>query len=125
MDARAEGVRDALPFRHVQVMTLREDWPDKREEAERRIRAFVVNARTNQITTIVIPFRVQGFGPYAQVLDGLQYVADGQGLIPHTKVTHWIAEQIATLRHGTFRAVVNRTESPNQAMQPDAASPRR
>jgi len=114
IDSRADAVRDALAFRRVQVMTLREDWPDKREEAERRIRAFVQSARDDGVTTIVIPFRVQGFGPYAQVLDGLEYVADGQGLVPHTEVTKWIAAQIETLRHGTFRSVVNQTtESPN------------
>lgn len=107
IDARAEAVRAALPFRRVQVMTLREDWPEKREEAERRIRAFVESARDDGITTIVIPFRVQGFGPYAQVLDGLDYVSDGQGLIPHTEVTQWIAGQIKSLRSGSFRSPVN------------------
>lgn len=104
INARAEAVRDLLPFRRVQVMTLREDWPEKREEAERRIRAFVELARAEGITTIVIPFRVQGFGPYAQVLDGLEYVADGHGLVPHPKVTEWIAEQIEMLRQGAFRS---------------------
>ena len=41
LDARAEVVRKSLPFHAVQVATLREDWPDKRVEAEKRIRAFV------------------------------------------------------------------------------------
>ena len=30
IDARAEAVRKAAPFKHVQAETLREDWPDKR-----------------------------------------------------------------------------------------------
>ena len=107
LDSRADAVRAALAFRRVQVMTLREDWPDKRDEAERRIRAFVERARDDGVRTIVIPFRVQGFGPYAQVLHGLEYVADGQGLVPHAEVTKWIAAQIETLRQGTFRSVVN------------------
>jgi hypothetical protein len=120
IDARAQAVRDAFPFRRVQVMTLREDWPDKRTDAERRIRTFVGSARDDGITTLVIPFRVQGFGPYAEVLDGLEYVADGQGLVPHAAVTDWIAGQIETLRRGPFRTVVNSTESPNKPMQRSA-----
>ena len=105
--ARATAVRDSLPFRRIQVETLREDWPEKRQEAEQRVRAFVERARNEEGTAIVIPFRVQGFGPYAKVLDGLHYVSDGQGLIPHSNVTQWIAEQIRTLRMGPFRSVVN------------------
>jgi sirohydrochlorin cobaltochelatase len=98
LDARADVVRKALPFRTVRVETLREDWPEKREAAEHRIRAFVVEARQNGGRAIVIPFRVQGFGPYAKVLDGLDYVSDGQGLIPHPGVTQWIAHQIETMK---------------------------
>lgn len=121
IETRAKEVRDALPFRRVQVMTLREDWPEQREEAERRIRSFVSGARDDGITTIVIPFRVQGFGPYAKVLGGLDYVSAGLGLIPHTNVTRWIAEEINALRRGPFRFPNCATGSPNRPMQRTAA----
>jgi hypothetical protein len=98
LDARAEVVRKALPFRSVRVETLREDWPEKREQAERRIRAFVEESSAQGGRVLVIPFRVQGFGPYAKVLDGLEYSSDGQGLIPHPSITRWIAHQSETLR---------------------------
>lgn len=49
---------------------------DKRAAAEERIRAFVARAAAEGGTAIVIPFRVQGFGPYAKVLDGLPYRSD-------------------------------------------------
>jgi hypothetical protein len=104
LTARAQAVRDALPFRRIEVMTLREDWPEKRAEAERRIRAMVTEAREAGVTTLVIPFRVQGFGPYAEVLKGLEYVSDGQGLVPHPEVTRWIEAQIEALRRGPFRS---------------------
>lgn len=55
---------------------------------------------------IVIPFRVQGFGPYAQVLEGLDYVADQKGLIPHPEVTKWLEHEISALEAGPFRAVL-------------------
>ena len=108
IDARAEAVRQALPFRRVQVETLREDWPEKRKEAEARVRAFVTRAAADGGKAIVIPFRIQGFGPYARVLEGLDYVADRTGLLPHPSVTNWIEAQIVTLRKGPFR-------SPNDA----------
>lgn len=97
LEARAELVRKALPFRSVKVETLREDWPEKRAQAEQRIRAFVTQSSRDG-RALIIPFRVQGFGPYAKVLEGLDYVSDGQGLIPHPSITQWIAHQIETLR---------------------------
>jgi sirohydrochlorin ferrochelatase len=103
IEARAEAVREALPFRRVQVVTLREDWPDKREGPERRARVFVEAAREDGFNTLVIPFRLHGFGPYAEVLEGLDYVADSQGLLPHAAVTAWIVEQVEALVRGPFR----------------------
>jgi sirohydrochlorin ferrochelatase len=106
LDARAAGIRARAAFRRVQVETLREDWPDKRAEAQARIRAFVQRAVQEGGTAIVIPFRVQGFGPYAEVLDGLDYVADKQGLIPHPEVTKWIEHEISALEAGPFRSTL-------------------
>jgi sirohydrochlorin cobaltochelatase len=103
IDARAEAVRKAAPFRRVEVMTLREDWPDKRPEAERRARAFVERAKTEGGVAIVLPFRLQGFGPYKEVLKGLEYTSDGHGLLPHPNVTRWIDEQIGALDRGPFQ----------------------
>jgi sirohydrochlorin cobaltochelatase len=61
LNARAEVVGRALPFGTVRVETLREDWPEKRKDAEQRIRSYVEQAaKTGR--AVVIPFRVQGFG---------------------------------------------------------------
>lgn len=103
LSARADAVRAALPFRRVGVESLREDWPDKRAAAEARIRAFVTEAAQGGGRAIVVPFRVQGFGPYAGVLEGLPYVADGRGLIPHPQVERWVRRQVEELRAGPFR----------------------
>jgi hypothetical protein len=88
----------------VRVETLREDWPAKRKAAEARIRGFVKKAARRGGRAIVIPYRIQGFGPYAKVLDGLTYAADGQGLIPSAEVEQWVRRQAETLRAGPFRA---------------------
>ncbi len=92
----SDRIRQVGDFRRVQVDTLREDWKDKRIRAERRIRAFVDDNSRSGGRVIVIPFRVFGFGPYAEVLSGLDYVADGRGLLPHRLVTEWIREQAVT-----------------------------
>lgn len=103
IDARADVVRAAMPLRRVKVMTLREDWPDKREQAVDEIRAFVAHAAAQDGVAIVIPFRVQGFGPYEKVLEGLDYVSDGVGLVPHPDVTAWVRRQALEMRDGPFR----------------------
>ena len=101
IDARAAEIRAALPFHRVEVLTLREDWPEKRKEAEQRVVDFVTRARTGGRKAIVIPFRLSGFGPYAEVLAGQEYVADQQGLLPHANITRWITRQAEELRGAT------------------------
>jgi hypothetical protein len=100
---RASEIGKALPFHHVEVRTLREDWPEKRKAAEEGIRDLVTRSASEGRKTIVIPFRVEGFGPYADVLSGLQYVSDGRGLLPHENVTRWISRQAEELRAGGFQ----------------------
>lgn len=104
INARVNTVRQVLPFRRVQVETLREDWPDKRKAAEVRIRAFVARAGQEGGRAIVIPFRVQGFGPYATVLEGLDYISDGQGLVPSPQLEQWVRRQIEELRAADFHS---------------------
>lgn len=103
IDARADAVRQALPFRHVEVQTLREDWAEKRAASEQRIRAFVEQAAQQGSSALVIPYRVSGFGPYAEVLNGLPYVANQQGLLPSPQVAHWVRRQAALLHDAEFR----------------------
>ncbi len=92
MTLRSQGIRLVGAFRRIQCETLREDWPDKRADAEKRIRQFVEDGNRDDGRVIVIPFRVAGFGPYKEVLDGLTYVADGRGFCPHPNMTRWIRE---------------------------------
>lgn len=94
--ARVGGVR-ALGFREVRVATLREDWPEKRASAQAEIRAFIEAANRDGGRAIVVPYRVQGFGPYAEALDGLTYVSDGRGLLPSEAVEQWVRRQVETL----------------------------
>ena len=92
MNARAEAIEALGPFRSVHCETLREDWPHRRAEAELRIRRHVERATADGVRVIVVPFRVAGFGPYHEVLDGLDYVADEKGFCPHPLMTEWIEQ---------------------------------
>lgn len=93
-------------FARVEVATLREDWPAARVEEEARIRAFVEAENAAGRRVIVLPYRLNGFGPYATVLEGLSYVA-AEALLPHDAVARWIERKAAEIsaREGWARPV--------------------
>lgn len=97
ISARTVAARSELGLRDIRVFSLREDWEAKRVGAEAEIRAYVEEATKGGADVIVVPYRVQGFGPYADVLKGLRYRASGKGLLPHSNVGTWIANQAARL----------------------------
>ncbi|MXW63595.1 MAG: hypothetical protein F4Y00_04090 [Bacteroidetes bacterium SB0662_bin_6] len=91
MQDAAEALRSA-GYGEVHVAALREDWAEPRAEAERHIRATVAEMAERRDHVVVIPYRISGFGPYGDVLDGLEYVP-ADGLLPHHLVTEWIASR--------------------------------
>ena len=95
---RTEVAKDVLGLRDIKVFTLREDWFAKRGEAENNIRTYIEAASESGLIPIVVPFRVHGFGPYARVLEGLDYKADGLGLLPHENVGLWVENQAEFLK---------------------------
>ncbi len=103
----ANQIRSSIPFKRVKVETLREDWPESRKKAKRRIHMFFQQANNEDRAVILIPFRVYGSGPYAKVLKGFKYISDGKGLLPHPNVTKWISNQIQILQQGSFRQTLH------------------
>lgn len=101
------------PFRDIRAMSLREDWPDKRAEAVREIRA-AIEAANEDGRAIVVSNRLYGSGSYADYLEGVDYAMNGQGLIPHANFTRWVEttleEGIAALKSGA--AGVRRASEP-------------
>ena len=91
MEQAASDLREN-DFAEVRVATLREDWAAARATAAQEIKATVARMQNEHATVVVIPYRVSGFGPYAQVLDGLDYIGT-EGLLPHPLVTEWIADR--------------------------------
>lgn len=97
LDRLSDAVRKTGLFRDVAVHSLREDWEEKRVKSEKEIRAFVEKRSEGDGRVIVLPFRLYGFGPYAEVLQGLSYESEGVGLLPHPKVTSWIERTASEL----------------------------
>jgi len=116
MEARVAELRTSRPYHDVAVMTLREDWPEKRKSAQEQVRAFVSRSSKEGRRVIVLPFRLSGFGPYAEALAGLDYQADRSGFLPHGNVTRWIARQAEELRTGPFRTA--HPDRPNPQEEP-------
>ena len=85
--ARSETA--AHGFHSVRAVTLREDWPEARAVAEARIRAFVEEETAAGRRVLVVPYRLSGFGPYAEVLDGLAFTP-AEGLLPHPRLGDWV-----------------------------------
>ncbi len=81
-------------YGEVRVATLREDWAAARKTAAAEIRAIVSDMSERWRQAVVVPYRIHGRGPYAEVLDGLDYVAT-EGLLPHRLVGEWIAGRAA------------------------------
>ena len=95
---RTTNAREQLGLKDIRVFTLREDWPEKRPAAEREIQDYIAQANSQGLTSIVVPYRVQGFGPYEGVLSELDYRADKRGLLPHPNVRLWIERQAESMQ---------------------------
>jgi hypothetical protein len=78
-------------YADVQIATLREDWPSKRITAEQEIQRYVSEENESGRRVLVLPMRLSGFGPYREVLAGLNY-SEGLALLPHEEIARWILE---------------------------------
>ena len=80
-------------FKQIKGMTLREDWPDKRKQALKEIKAVIEEGnKTGRV--IVISNRLYGSGPYKHFLEGLKFDMNSKGLAPHPNLTRWLEKGI-------------------------------
>ncbi len=97
LDRLSDTVRETGLFHSVVVHSLREDWKEKRSKSEMDIRQFVEDHSEKNGRVIVLPFRLFGFGPYAEVLEGLSYESNDVGLLPNPNVSRWIERTASEL----------------------------
>jgi len=81
------------PFKKITDMVLREDWPEKREEALNEIKKIIREGNeTGKV--IIISNRLYGSGPYKHFLKGLNFEMNSKGLAPHPNLTNWLEKGI-------------------------------
>jgi len=82
------------PFKSIKAMTLREDWSDKREQALIQIKDEIEKGSRDGGRVLIISNRLYGSGPYQRLLEGSEFVMNGQGLVPHPNMTRWLEKGI-------------------------------
>lgn len=118
MDAMADSIRTLDSFATVHVTTLREDWTGKREEAEAAIRGFMDEQQAAGRDVLVVPFRLRGFGPYAEVLEGYTYRSDPNGFLPDPRITDWIRSEFRALSSLPARPMTSSSDHGDHRMVP-------
>lgn len=82
------------PFRALHAMTLREDWPDKREQALAKIKDAIEQGNKDDGRVLIISNRLYGSGPYRRMLEGTKFEMNDRGLAPHPNLTKWLEQEI-------------------------------
>ena len=89
------------PFAKITDMVLREDWPEKRENALKEIRKIIGKGNeTGKV--IIISNRLYGSGPYKHFLKGLNFDMNSKGLAPHPNLTTWLEKGIELVIQNKF-----------------------
>ncbi len=90
-----ELIRQGLPrLKEIKAMTVREDWPDKREQALRQIKKETEKGNRNGGRVLIVSNRLYGSGPYQHLLEGARFEMNSQGLVPHPNITKWLEKGI-------------------------------
>ena len=88
-------------FKNIKGMSLREDWPGKREKALNEIVNFIEEGNKRG-KVIVISNRLYGSGPYKHFLKGLNFEMNSKGLAPHPNLTRWLEKGIKSVIKNNF-----------------------
>ncbi len=91
-----------VPFKDIRGLTVREDWPDKREQALKNIRALIQEGSETG-RTLIISNRLYGSGRYDEFFEGLTYEMNRDGLAPHENLTRWLEQGIQRIIEEGFK----------------------
>ncbi|MBI4354140.1 MAG: hypothetical protein HY595_02775 [Candidatus Omnitrophica bacterium] len=105
-----EAVKTEGVFKAVLTALMRDDAPPPiKEEAGRQLREAVRTAG-GQSRVLVVPLLIASGGvehKIPKLLSGLSYAYDGEALLPHLKLSEWLARQAGQLarEHGDGQGV--------------------
>ena len=88
-------------FKNIKGVSLREDWPEKREKALNEI-VNIIEEGNKRGKVIVISNRLYGSGPYKHFLRGLNFEMNSKGLAPHPNLTRWLEKGIKSVIKNNF-----------------------
>tara|TARA_B100001123_G_scaffold19149_1_gene21382 strand:+ start:7278 stop:9050 length:1773 start_codon:yes stop_codon:yes gene_type:complete len=95
LESIASQMNNQAPeFQHFRWELWREDWPEKRKEAEEKIKAIIAEEKNAGRTALVIPARTALQGPEPEILGHLSNVRIGSGFAPHSFFGEWVSEQL-------------------------------
>lgn len=96
MNTNIARIKENLPqpFRAIRAMTLREDWPDKREQALADIKAAIEQGNRDGGRVLIVANRLYGSGPYSRLLEGAKFEMNNRGLAPHPKLALWLERRV-------------------------------
>ena len=99
-------------FKNIKGMSLREDWPGKREKALNKIVNFIEEGNKRG-KVIVISNRLYGSGPYKHFLKGLNFEMNSKGLAPHPNLTRWLEKGIQSVIKNNFSQQIKNPNTNN------------
>ncbi|MCS6897153.1 MAG: hypothetical protein NZM29_04205 [Nitrospira sp.] len=82
-------------LKDIKALTVREDWPGKREKAVATVRATIEEA-SQQGRVLIIANRLYGAGPYRHMLAGLNFELNDRGLVDPV-LTRWIDDGLTKI----------------------------
>jgi sirohydrochlorin ferrochelatase len=96
MKVLAEKVGQAIPFRRVDYLTVRDDAPPPlRAQATADFRQAVARATDEGARVLIVPLLMSFGGIEAGIrtrLEGLDYAMAAQGLVPDDRIATWVLE---------------------------------
>ncbi len=103
INGNIERIREKLPpFRSIEAMTMREDWPDKRRQSLEKIRRRIEKGNQNGGRVLIVSNRLYGSGPYQRLLGEAGFKMNHQGLVPHPNLTRWLEKGIEQTLHSAL-----------------------
>lgn len=96
------------PFKKITGMTLREDWPRKREKALEEIKNEIKEGNKSG-NVLIISNRLHGSGRYKQFLEKMEFDINEKGLAPHPNLTRWLEKGVARAIKNGFSPSTDKT----------------
>ncbi len=84
-------------FSDIWVATWREDWPEKRKQAVKEVRAMIHEIRSSGRRPLLVAARIEGNDPGAEYLKDLNVAFNDEGFSGHANLVRWCIKTIESV----------------------------